>query len=520
MARRRGNFFRDFADGYNTTKGVMKDFAMSRAASESPEEMQQYTPDQAEQLHAAANAKDADGNPLYKIEAGEGGNYNVTPTAGGETGTLAPTKQYSMGGMTRVEQFSPAEIGAHRLRKMSETAMRFGSPAEAVQYDALATRQRQAAEDEQIRKAYAGAGSNQGETQPATAGTGPQGMTRAPTSYLEQIRPQVMSTYLKQGKLAEAKAFQDFSESEQGRAYAGTFAQAQRAIAAGDYDGAIPFIQQLHGQFPDGKRAQTEHVGDGQYRVTMIDEATGKPTGQRVMAAADLSRLAINALSPVKLVETTIAAQAKRDAEAASLNKSIQLETLRQQGQDIRDDRRDERLTKQLNAMDGRLNRQLEMRERGGGLTLAQQRSNFEIDAAREMITGLSDDDIRRRTTPTTATGRENPDFDPALARAAKLASRRRLGDDEWFDQRQGRQPSSSFAGKPLNQLTDAQLEQFGRQAGNEGRLKIDSELARRSLAGMPGTEGFSIGQYVEGKGFQVLDASGKPVSYLRRKAQ
>ncbi|MBW7902945.1 MAG: hypothetical protein H3C26_15795 [Rhodocyclaceae bacterium] len=162
----------------------------------------------------------------------------------------------------------------------------------------------------------------------------------------------------------------------------------------------------------------------------------------------------------------------------------------------------------------------LEFDKARGGLTLAQQRSNFEIDAAREMLDGMSEDEVRRRTTPTTATGRENPDFDPALARAAKLASRRRIGDDDWFDQRQGRPPSNTFASKPLNQMTDAQLEQIGRQAGNEGRLKIDAELARRSLAGMKGAEGYSVGQYVEGKGFQVLDASGRPVSWLRRRAQ
>lgn len=155
-----------------------------------------------------------------------------------------------------------------------------------------------------------------------------------------------------------------------------------------------------------------------------------------------------------------------------------------------------------------------------GRLTLAQQRGNFEIDAAREMLDGMSADEVRRRTTPTTASGRENPDFDPALARAAKLASRRRIGDDDWFDERQVGQSSNTFASRPVSQMSDVQLEQFRRHTGNEGRLKIDAELARRSLAGMKGAEGHSVGQYVEGKGFQVLDANGRPVSWLRRKAQ
>jgi hypothetical protein len=155
------------------------------------------------------------------------------------------------------------------------------------------------------------------------------------------------------------------------------------------------------------------------------------------------------------------------------------------------------------------------------GLTVAQQRGNAEIDAAREAIAGLSPQDIMRRTARATNTGRENPDFDPGLARQAALANRRMLGSDDWFDQRQGRKPGAdSFAGKPVTEMTDAQLQQFGRSAGTDGKVKIDAELARRTLAGMPEMQGHQIGKYVEGKGYQVLDPQGNPVSYLRKKSQ
>lgn len=71
------------------------------------------------------------------------------------------------------------------------------------------------------------------------------------------------------------------------------------------------------------------------------------------------------------------------------------------------------------------------------GLTAAQLRGNAEIDAAREAIAGLDPHEIRRRTTKTSDTGRDNPDFDPTIARAAQLAARRKVGDDGAFDDRQ-----------------------------------------------------------------------------------
>ena len=80
------------------------------------------------------------------------------------------------------------------------------------------------------------------------------------------------------------------------------------------------------------------------------------------------------------------------------------------------------------------------------GPTLSQDRGNLEIDAARQAIAGFTQDDIRKRTAKTTDTGRENPDYDPTLARAASLAARRKIGDDDHFDQRQQGQEQAPAA--------------------------------------------------------------------------
>ncbi|MER2540008.1 MAG: hypothetical protein ABTQ26_12275 [Azonexus sp.] len=119
-------------------------------------------------------------------------------------------------------------------------------------------------------------------------------------------------------------------------------------------------------------------------------------------------------------------------------------------------------------------------------LSLPQQRSNAEIDAARNAVAGLTPQEIQRKTAKTTNTGRENPDFDPTLERAVTLAGRRKVGADDHFDQRQqGQQP-----------------------AGNDGdvttRFKADQAMA-----------GHTLGKQTE-LGTEVLDRAGKIIGHYR----
>jgi hypothetical protein len=66
----------------------------------------------------------------------------------------------------------------------------------------------------------------------------------------------------------------------------------------------------------------------------------------------------------------------------------------------------------------------------GTRLTLPQRRSNFEIAAARKAVAGLTQEEIKLKTANYTATGRENKDYDPTLAKAVSLAGRRMYGED------------------------------------------------------------------------------------------
>lgn len=124
-----------------------------------------------------------------------------------------------------------------------------------------------------------------------------------------------------------------------------------------------------------------------------------------------------------------------------------------------------------------------------GGLTLAQERSNAEIIAAREMLGGLSDEEIDKRSTTTMQNGRENRDFNPAIAQAAKLYRRRLIGDDPWFDQRQGRQQSAAPKQTPL-------------------------QAAQAALEADPNMAGMRLGKQTM-RGFEVFDADGNLRGHL-----
>lgn len=124
-----------------------------------------------------------------------------------------------------------------------------------------------------------------------------------------------------------------------------------------------------------------------------------------------------------------------------------------------------------------------------GKLTLSQQRVNAEIEAARQSAVAIPPEELRRRTAKTTDTGRDNPDYDPTLAKASSLAARRKIGSDSAFDGR--------LQGKP---------EQATKQEDPTAavRFKADPTMSK-----------YSLGNQTQ-KGFEVKDSTGKLVGYYR----
>lgn len=68
-------------------------------------------------------------------------------------------------------------------------------------------------------------------------------------------------------------------------------------------------------------------------------------------------------------------------------------------------------------------------------LSLAQDTTNKQIEISRQRINGMSPEEIRRRTSKATDTGRPNEDYDPTIAQHVRLANKRKYGSDDWYDQ-------------------------------------------------------------------------------------
>lgn len=310
------------------------------------------------------------------------------------------------------------------MRAMSDTYARHGHPDAAARLDERADRMMDAeqrrTESEELKRALSGSPS-------ATVGDAAKPEPKFEYSYDEYIKrvaPGALQTMVKQGRLDEARKFSEFVESEEGKTYATKWIAGVRRNAVGDSLGALKEFEKLYNSqgFNDGLTVKMTPLDGGKrYRIDQID-AAGNVLGGQEGSTDELAHGAANALSPASAVKFYVERDKAATKEAGIVARD-----------EAREDRRDSRLAARLTA-------QQERGSGAGGLTLPQQRSNAEIDAAREAVAGLSPDEIRKRTAKQTDTGRENPSYDPALARAANLAGRRKVGDDPHFDQRsQGR---------------------------------------------------------------------------------
>lgn len=137
------------------------------------------------------------------------------------------------------------------------------------------------------------------------------------------------------------------------------------------------------------------------------------------------------------------------------------------------------------------------------GLTVPQQRTNESIIAARRQLTGMTQDDILAKTQSHTGTGRENPAYDPSLARTVKLAQGRLYGDDPAHD---AFNDARSQTGNPK----PAQTASVTKAAGTP------IERARAAMVADPNMAGHTLGDQTP-QGFKVLDANGRHVGFYGR---
>lgn len=279
-----------------------------------------------------------------------------------------------------------------------------------------------------------------------------------------------------------------------------------KQILAGDFspitEGIDNFYNKQLGPFNDGKTLayQTDAKGNLVLNEINADGSAGQThTLSRLEVANHYLRgkSALLKFQSPELFQAALSAEAtarERAADRASREKiatgnnatSLSVAEINQGGTDRRhaDD-----LAIKRGDLDIKRER-LDIDRQRGGLTLQQQRQNAEIDAAREALSGLTSEEIKRRVVKSTDSGRENKDYDPMLERAVRTASRRKIGPDDVFDSRPGLQPAEP--------------------------KKTPKQAALEALAANPNMAGFTLGEQTA-KGFKVLDASGKHVGFLGR---
>lgn len=467
MVRKRNwnGFVSGFASGAAIGRALAKDFQEAKTRADVAEASQQNA------VTEQAGGEEVRANIEQNFVPQEGGPQTaaefIQQTPGVADVVAGQKAGFSVGGKS-YDEHGAAQIAARGLnmRAMADAYERNGRPEDAgrLQMQAMQLKQaeRQERDSDELRTALTGGptprdaaslalrqstatgpditgASSMPEHKPppapsAMAGGADKSAPRFEYSfdeYLKKVAPGALQAMVKQGRLEEARRFSEFVESEEGRSYATKWIAGVRRNAVGDSLGALKEFEKLYNSqgFDDGLSVKMVPLDGGKrYRIDQYD-GDGKLLGGREGTTDDLAHAAASALSPMSAVKYYV----ERDKAVAKESAIVARE-------DAREDRRDARLAARLNA-------QL---ERGGGakgLTPAQERSNAEIDAARDAVAGLSPAEINKRTQKATDTGRPNEAYDPALARAVTLANRRKIGDDPHFDQRrQGQQPEQPAA--------------------------------------------------------------------------
>jgi hypothetical protein len=435
--------------------GFADGFRAGQAAVESAERRKR---EEAERLAIAEAAKydpnanlEAD-NQKATAYAAENAATAAQDNATFGEGTAAPTDyQYGQAPAGRV-RMPDALVNQERTNRMATAYEQSGNTENAMRLRSLAQKQaltgvnfkeagirlkaaeQGQADSDELRQVLSGA---QATRAVVRNGIPVQGESNGDVldDFLKNTAPRAVATLLKQGKLVEAKRYQDFISSEQGQKYAGLWASGVRKHSVGDSAGALADFEKLYNSqmYNDGRTAKLTPLNGGkQYRLEAFD-STGAVIESQVADTDQLTKGAAMYLAPTKAVEFHAQQEAQREKEGALLDRQIQIKQLDIQQGENREDRRDGRTQMVIGAADKRLSKRLDAGG-GGDLTLPQQRTNESIDAARRQLAGMSQADVLAVTQASTATGRANPAYDPEIARIAKMANTRKYGDDTSHD--------------------------------------------------------------------------------------
>lgn len=117
----------------------------------------------------------------------------------------------------------------------------------------------------------------------------------------KKYAPDVISKLMSQGKIAEATAFEDWSNSAKGKSYGKAWMGAVQKEQMGDHTGALKDLQELYNkQLPDGQYATINTSKDGQSTVEVRDEKSHKLVNKFEAKAPDMTQALLGMGSPDK----------------------------------------------------------------------------------------------------------------------------------------------------------------------------------------------------------------------------
>lgn len=461
------NFFDGFNSAYKGVRQIAQDSETGDVMNAKQEQVVTHTPDQLKSIQDIIAAKDQDGNAHYSVQKSDDGSVSITPNVKAEGVDQSPINIEDLKGKVTTKflgkeydkPLTDTQERSARHQALSGIYGKYGDHAGSLRSESIAKSLSEQADDEAVRDVIKkGLPTTPGQPgspmQPADQNTVAAiakrgtGLVESPKTqldaYLESIAPKVKETLAQQGRIDEANKYSKFIETEQGKAYAKEWSKGIGLLGVGDHKGALGVFENMYNRqiYNDGRTVKLDPLEGGKhYQMTIMQG--DQVIGTKKLATSELTHVAASALAPEKYVQSQ----------------------LRQQYA---------------------LERQANRPTRGNNPTLTQQARNLEIDSARDQVSGLSPEDIRSRTAKTTDTGRENPNYDPALARNVTLASRRKVGTDEAFDQR--------------NQ-------------SNVAPTKAQPNQIASKFASDPTVRGMSLGNRTP-KGFEVFDSNGKLIGH------
>lgn len=277
------------------------------------------------------------------------------------------------------------------------------------------------------------------------------------------------------------------------------YGQAVKKIMAFDGQDFTP-VREAYGAYQDGFDINGETGNDGKFYTYHLD-GSGNKVGTRAYESPDaFKKSAVMHLVDPNNAQGYIANMMKwMDQEQGDRKLGIQERkiSLDAANAEMREDRRDQRQARQIEASDARQSRSIEAIDRrqntqGSKITPAQHSNNEEIVLARKRLDGMTQTDIQGKVAQYLRNGRDNPDYDPTLAAVWRTANQRKVGEDPQFDKFMG-------DAKPIK----------------KGAAETQKQTPRQRFETDPAVSGMNMGKYTS-KGWEVRDKSGNLAGYYQ----